>query len=314
MPTSKRPKILIIGTGAVGGFYGGKLARAGYHVSTLCRSDYEIVKSKGIKVKSSWGDFHYRPVEVIKDITEYKGCPDYVIVTLKALPEIDIPALIRPVISSSTAIVLIQNGIEIETAIQENFPNNDLISGLAFICVSRIKPGQIHHQDYGRLALGLYPKGESDSVKFLAEILNTSGVTCTISKDIIRERWKKLLWNASFNTISVLTRADTKMILENENTAELVFKIMQEIQTVAAASGHKIDVSILHKHINDTRKMKPYRTSMLLDCETGKEMEIEVILGNAILIARKHSIEVTNITCLYGLLTLINNRINQASA
>ncbi len=157
MSLTERRKILIIGTGAVGGFYGGKLAQAGHDVSTLCRSDYDVVKSKGILVKSCWGDFAYRPEQVITDVRDYEGAPDYIIVTLKVLPKIDVPRLIRPAVSSSTSIVLIQNGIEIETVVRDNFPENELVSGLAFICVSRIKAGEIHHQDYGRLVLGLYP-------------------------------------------------------------------------------------------------------------------------------------------------------------
>ncbi len=310
MSITKRSKILIVGTGAVGGFYGGKLAEAGQDVSTLCRSDYEIVKSEGIKVKSCSGDFAYRPAQVVKYISDYRGCPDYVIVTLKSLPNIDVSELIGPAVAPSTSIVLIQNGIGIETVIRDNFPDNELVSGLAFICVSRIKAGEIHHQEYGRLVLGLYPNGASENVELLVELFINSGVHCTISHDVIRERWKKLLWNASFNTISVLTGADTKSILDNKYTAELVLKIMKEVQTVATVSGHDIESSVLQKYIDDTRKMKPYRTSMLLDYEAGKKMEIEAILGNTIAIAQKYSTQVTNLKCLYGLLMLINNNLN----
>ena len=89
------PRILVVGSGAVGGFYGGKLAQAGVHVAALCRSDYEIVRAKGIQVTSTYGNFHFTPEKVIRDVAEYGSPPDYILVGLKVLPEINIPEIIK---------------------------------------------------------------------------------------------------------------------------------------------------------------------------------------------------------------------------
>ena len=105
-------RILVVGTGAIGGFYGGKLAQAGASVTTLCRSDYEIVKARGISVSSTLGDFHFTPDKVIRDITEYTPPPDYLLVGLKVLPETNTAEIIKNAVGRETAIVLLQNGVE----------------------------------------------------------------------------------------------------------------------------------------------------------------------------------------------------------
>ncbi len=108
------PKILIVGTGAIGSLYGGKLSQAGARVSTLSRSDYDIVRQKGISVKSHWGDFVLRPEKVYRSSEKIKETFDFILVTLKVLPRIDVAGIIRKSVSPQTAIVLLQNGINIE--------------------------------------------------------------------------------------------------------------------------------------------------------------------------------------------------------
>ena len=155
------PRILVVGTGAIGGFYGGKLAQAGARVATLCRSDYEAVLSKGIRITSTYGNFQFVPEKVIRDLKEYGSPPDYLLVALKVLPEINTAEIIKEVAGPDTAIVLLQNGVEIEEPVARVFPNNQIISGLAFICVTRTDPGHIDHVDFGRLVIGLLPDDQS---------------------------------------------------------------------------------------------------------------------------------------------------------
>jgi 2-dehydropantoate 2-reductase len=130
-----KPEILLIGTGAIGSFYAGKLWQAGARVTTLCRSDYEHVRNKGIRIKSVDGDFHFYPHSVIRNISDYGGKPDFIIVATKVLPGIDISSLIGKNIDPSASIVLIQNGIDVEKPVASAFPENEIISALAFICV-----------------------------------------------------------------------------------------------------------------------------------------------------------------------------------
>ncbi len=303
-------RILVVGTGAIGGFYGGKLAQAGARVATLCRSDYKAVKSQGIKVTSTYGNFHFIPEKVIRHLEEYGSPPNYLLVGLKVLPEINTPEIIREVVGPDTAIVLLQNGVEIEESVSQAFPNNQIISGLAFICVTRNDPGHIVHVDFGRLVIGRFPAGRSDKTDHLARLFNESGVPCTVSEDVVTDRWRKLVWNAPFNPISVLGGgADTKTMVDNPESLELARQVMEEVCRIAEAEGHPLPTGVVEENIEGTRRMSPYKSSMLVDFEAGRPMEVEAILGNGIRAAKRHKIAVPHMESLYGLLKLVDEKI-----
>jgi 2-dehydropantoate 2-reductase len=122
-----------------------------------------------------------------------------------------------------------------------------------------------------------------------------------VSENIQYERWKKLVWNAPFNPMSVLcVGADTKKILDNLASRNLVENVMKEVCILAEADNCKLPLDVIAKNIDATEKMKPYKTSMLLDFEAGRKMEIEAILGNAINFAKEKSIEVPYLSSFYG--------------
>ena len=137
-------KALIIGTGAIGGFYGSLLANAGADVAVVCRSEYEHVKQHGVLIDSHvLGTWTFTPSQVLKNAAEYKGIADYVLLCTKIVPSVDRVALIRSAVNADTAIVFIQNGVEIEQEIASAFPDNEIISGLAYICCNRMKKSAI---------------------------------------------------------------------------------------------------------------------------------------------------------------------------
>jgi len=307
---NKKPEVIIVGTGAIGGFYGGKLAQSGARVSTVCRSDYEKIAKDGISIKSPLGNFKYMPEQVIKKISDYKGNPDFIIVATKVLPEINIQEIIKEKVHPQTSIILLQNGINIEKPVAEAFPDNEIISALAFICVSRTAPGSVSHMDYGRLVIGKYPKGNSIKAEQIAALLKKSGINCTVEKDIILARWKKLIWNAPFNPISVIGGGiSTKTMIETEECLSFVKRIMNEVAILAEKSGHPLPDGTIQNNIEDTLKMKPYKTSMLLDYENKRPMEVEAILGNTVRSAKRMGIDIPNIESIYAMLTLLNNGI-----
>jgi len=310
--TEKIQEVLLVGTGAIGGLYGGKLQQAGPRVSALCRSDIRVVKERGIRVSSPWGDFHFVPETVAGDAGDIQGHPDVILVALKVLPEVPIPQIIGPAVGPETVICLIQNGVEIEQEIAVAFPANEIISGLAFVCVSRMAHGVIRHMDYGRLVLGKFPAGLSKKARELANLFESTGVPCTVSERVETDRWEKLVWNASFSPLSVLGGGvDTREILECGQGADLAREVMEEVCRLARANGHALADSVVEKNLEDTRKMKPYKTSMCLDFEAGRPMEVEAILGNAVRAARRVSLEVLRLEALYALLSLVDTRIRR---
>jgi 2-dehydropantoate 2-reductase len=296
-------KVLVIGTGAVGSFYGSLLARQGVDVSVLARSDYSAIKDHGIQVQSPLGDYSFRPAQVLRDAAELQKKPDFVLLCIKVVEGADRVGLLRGALGPQTAIVLVSNGIDIETEIAQAYPDHELISGLAFICVTRTAPGRIWHQAYGRLVLGNYPQGLSEKALTLSQVFAQSGVPCQASPDIVTARWQKCVWNAPFNPLSVLSGGlPTSQILGTQEA--LVRNIMEEICRIALAAGHPLAADVVDANIANTHKMPPYKTSMLLDCEAGRPMETEAILGNAVRVGRALHVGIPHLETIYGLMKL----------
>jgi 2-dehydropantoate 2-reductase len=298
-------KILIVGTGAIGGFYAGKLHQAGVEISILARGDYAKIKADGIKIESIWGDFNFKPKNIYKNIDECQEKFDFVIVTTKVLPEISLKNLIAPALDDNSSIVLIQNGIFIEEAVIKDFPNHHLISVIAFIASERMASGVIKHSDSGKLTFGEYHKPNPNKTAILINLFEKSKVPCFLVADIQFERWKKLIWNAAFNPISVVAgRLDSKEILDNLLLKNLVRNVMLEVKTLAKAQGYEIELDFIEKTISDTHaRATPSRTSTLIDFEAGKPLEIEAILGNSLRFAQTKSLNVPYMEALYALIS-----------
>jgi 2-dehydropantoate 2-reductase len=296
--------VLVIGAGAVGAFYGSLLAQAGAEVSVVCRSDYEWVKQQGFVIDSHpLGRWNFTPAQVLKNAADFKGTPDYILLCTKVIPVLDRVDLIRSAVGRNTAIVFIQNGVEIEQEMLDAFPNNEIVSGLAFICCNRTSPGEILHLAYGRLALGNLQNGVSDKTAQLCELFNRSGIECGATDDIVAGRWQKCVWNAPFNPLSVLSGGlPTLDILQTQES--FVRSIMQEICGIAAASGHPLPDDIVDINIEHTYAMPPYKTSMLLDHESGQPMETEAILGNALRAAQRLGVPSPHLESVYALMKL----------
>ncbi len=307
-------RVLIIGTGALGSLYGAMLARAGADVSAVCRSAHAVAASTGLRIRSIWGDMTLRPRQVLRGAREYQGRADILLVALKVHPEIPVVELLRPAVKPGTHIVLLQNGVEIEAAIASAFPRNPVISALAFVCCNRLGDGYFHHLDYGRLTLGSWPGGISPMVRRLASDWEQAGVPVTITEDIVQARWKKLVWNAPFNPLSVLTGGrTTREILDDPASAELTRRVMEEVCAIAAAAGHPLPPTVVDEMLADTQAMKPYKTSMLLDHEAGRPMEVEAILGNALRAAERGNVPAPHLRTLYALMRHLERR-NSAQA
>ena len=297
--------ILIVGSGAIGGFYGGLLAKAGAQVSVVCRSDYDHVKQHGIQIDSALlGQWHFQPQQILLNSGDYQGTIDYLILCTKVTADIDRAALLKPAVSKNTVIVFIQNGIDIEDEIVRAFPENEIISGLAFICCNRVASGIIKHLAYGRLTLGNLPVGITTKAEHLQQLFLSAGIETVCSENIIADRWRKCIWNAPFNPLSVLSGglATLTMLEQQEN---FIRRIMQEVYDIASALGLKLPEDIIDTNIANTYAMPPYKTSMLLDFERHHAMETEAILGNTVRAGHRAGVSCPTLEALYALMQLI---------
>ena len=293
---STKPSVVIIGAGAIGSFYGAILKRAGCHVSVVMRSEYDAVVADGIRINSPLGDLSYRPDHVYRDGQSPDTQPDYVILCVKVLPGIDRVGLVAPWLGKHSRLVLIENGQDIERELSDAFPDNPLISCLAFIAASRTGPGQVEHKAYGRLVMGRFPDGIDEHCQALSDLFVAGGIKINLTEQVVGERWRKCLWNTPFNPLSVLANgADTATILDTTGGEDLIRQLMTEVIAVATADGYPIPAEMIDKNIEATRGMPPYKNSMALDYLHGRPIELDAVLGNVVAIAQRKGVSVPHL-------------------
>ena len=303
--TDSQPHALIIGAGAIGSFYGAILKRAGCTVSAVVRSEYDAIKEHGFQFESPLGDISWTPDHLYRDGDAPTATPDYVILATKVLPGSDRAALVKPWVGEGTRIVLIQNGLDIERELADAYPDNPIISCLAFVAVSRVAPGRIKHNAYGRLVMGRFPSGLDVHCEALRDLFVAGGIDIKLAEDVVRERWLKCVWNTPFNPLSVLANgADTLTMLDAPGGEELVRGMMEEVMAAAAADGHPLPPQLVDSNIERTRKMPAYKNSMALDYLNGRPIELDAILGNVVAIAQQHGVAVPRLETMLAALRM----------
>ena len=204
-------------------------------------------------------------------------------------------------------IVLIQNGIEIKQEYSAAVPDSELVSSVAYIEVFQRKNGKIEHQAAGRLKMGVYKGGSSEKMDLLSANFNKVNVECEAVENIEFFRWVKLVWNVPYNPVSVLAGgADTKVISTTKALEDLCVELMKEVCAVAGARGIHLPENIIQKNLEYTRKFPPYKTSMLLDFENKRPLEVDAIVGNVIRIAHEKQVAVPYLETVYALLTAVD--------
>lgn len=280
-------KYAIIGTGAVGSYYGGKLANAGCDVHFLLHSDYEYVNLHGLQIDSCDGSFHLDHPQVYHDTADMPKA-DVVIVALKTTRNHLLKQLLPPLLHKETLVLLIQNGIGPEPELQKHFPELYLAAGLAFICSSKTEPGRVNHQCYGSINIGNYSCKNLMVMKQLMADFAMAGVKAA-EVEYHEARWKKAVWNMPFNGMTVALNTQTDQLLANPATRQLIHRQMLEVIGAAQALGVKnIDSSFADRMIESTLNMTPYSPSMKLDFDFHRPMEIEYLYTRAI--AEAHSV------------------------
>ena len=274
----------VVGAGAIGGYYGAKLAYSGQEVHFLSHSDYQYVKERGFQVDSCDGSFHLPQVNVYQHTEDMPQC-DVVIVGLKTINNHLLPQLLTPLLHQRTAVVLIQNGIGVEADVQQMFPDVQLIAGLAFICSAKTEPGRVNHQCYGSVNLGNYScRDEALFAQILADF-NAAGVTAA-SVPYAEARWKKAVWNMPFNGMTVALDTQTDLLLKNPATRALIREQMMEVIGAAQALGvSALTEEFADKMIAMTDAMTPYSPSMKLDYDFHRPMEIHYLYTRPIELA-----------------------------
>ena len=276
----------VIGTGAIGGFYGAKLAKSGQEVHFLLHRDYEFVRDNGLQVDSCDGAFHLKHVNAYQRTTDMPPC-DVVLVCLKSVNNSWLRELLPPLLKNDTMVVMIQNGIGVEQDVEHDFPGVQLIAGLAFICSSKTEPGRVNHQCYGSINLANYSCQDAARFELVLSEFRQAGVE-TGQVEYHEARWKKAVWNMPFNGMTVALHTQTDLLLKNPSTRQLIREQMMEVVGASRALGISgVDEAFVEKMIQMTDNMTPYSPSMRLDYDFHRPMEIYYLYTRPIEMARE---------------------------
>jgi 2-dehydropantoate 2-reductase len=298
----------IIGTGALGGFYGARLQRAGLDVHFLVHSDYEHVRGHGLVCESKDGDFSLPHVQAYCTTGDMPRC-DVVLVALKATQNHLLKELLPPVVKDDGVVLLMQNGLGGEALIADIVGPQRVMGGLSFLCSNKAGPGRIRHLDYGQVSLGEFARpGVSKRMQAIAEDLTKAGVPVQLLEDLRVARWNKLVWNIPYNGLSVILNATTAELMKNAAIRQLCEALMREIVADARACGVPVKDEIVGKMIEHTDKMTPYRTSMKVDFDERRPMEVEAIFGNPLRAAQQAGLPSPLLETIYRQLVFLNSR------
>ncbi len=308
MQTMKQ--IAIIGTGAVGGYYGALLQKEGFNLHFLLHSDYEHVRRNGLVIESPNGNFQLPEVAAYHDPKEMPRC-DLAIVALKTTENHLLPDILPHVLKENGIALTLQNGLGSDETLATCIGAEHIMGGLCFLCSNKVGPGHIRHLDYGLITLGEYrsdgqPAGITPRLEQLVSEMQSAGISAQPIEDLLLARWKKLVWNIPFNGLSVTQNALTDQLLEKPETRRLCEILMKEVATASAACARPIEVAFIEKMISDTEKMKPYAPSMKLDFDRGRPMEIESIYGHPLRMAKGAGIAMPETKKLYNQLRKMN--------
>ncbi|SCZ90462.1 BZ3500_MvSof-1268-A1-R1_Chr1-3g02005 [Microbotryum saponariae] len=331
--TGPKKEVLIVGTGAVGAFYGSRLQTSLSSVSVTCRSNYQSVSTSGLEMQThSFGNYHFTPDLVFPSLPAAASADvewDYIVVATKALPDVlDDSELIAPLLKTcpEATIVLIQNGVGVESPHRQRFPHNVVLSAVTVVSAQQTQPGVIKQNRWTRISIGPFVGDESNTAlgkksqercKEFVELLKHGGIEDAEEYDergLQLVRWHKLAINASMNPSSVLAGAtgNARMSLDPELRLHLKGCMNEIFHTAPKVLGRdwppklkKVDADMILKSSERNTDGLP---SMLVDWIEGRPMEIEVILGNPIRIAREKGIEMPRLQSLYALLKMAATR------
>ncbi|MCX6866092.1 MAG: 2-dehydropantoate 2-reductase [Verrucomicrobia bacterium] len=266
--------VAVVGSGAVGWYYGGRLAAAGSDVRFLLRADYAALARGGLKVESVHGDFEVPQLQAFRTAGEI-GPVDLVIVAWKATANCHLGAVLPPLLHAQTQVLTLQNGLGNCECIADIIGPARVLGGLCFVCINRMAPGLVNHSAGGRVDIGEWRPGVPGRAVEIARCFKAAGIPAAAVDNLEQSQWEKLVWNIPFNGLSVAEGGvTTDVLLASAATEQEIRVLMAEVIAAARGLGHDLGDDLIAYNIGRTRPMGPYRTSSMIDFIEGRELEV----------------------------------------
>lgn len=311
--TDLAPRIGIIGAGAIGGFYGLMLARAGYEVHFLMRSDYEAVREHGLSLKSSdFGDFQLTDTQVYRDVAQMPAC-DVLLVAAKTTSNQALAPLIAQAAAHGATVLLLQNGLGVEDEMRAHLPAHlHLLGGLCMVSVHRRGAGLIEHCGFGSINIGYHSGADGEEAQQVLRhtlgLFAKAGIDAPMMGDLAHARWQKLVMNIPFNGLSVVLDSGTLAMRAQPEVRDLLLELMNEVVAGAAACGHSLGEDFVDKAWSATDGNADFHPSMYLDYKAGRALELHAIYEAPLRAAREAGYRMVKIEMLHQTLCFLDQR------
>lgn len=274
-------KILIMGTGGVGGYYGGLLAKDGNDVTFISRGAHlYAIRHEGLKVKSVHGDFTISPANATEDPAKV-GHVDLILFSVKTYHTDEAAEAIWPAVGPQTVVLSLQNGIDAAERIGKIVGMEYMVGGATWLSSAVEAPGVITQvSQFHRIVFGELDGSRSERIQSIQEVLNNTGITVEISEDILKILWTKFVFISSASSLGSITRLPMGDYRSVPETRAMITSLMQEVKTLAYAQGIHLDQDVVQKSLEFMDSAAPHiKASMQLDVEGGRRTEIESMIG-----------------------------------
>lgn len=318
-------KIAVVGAGAIGGYLGAKLARAGEDVTFIARNrNLEAINARGFRLILEDGTEEHAPTAKAVQHMAEAGPQDAVLLTLKAHQVKDVLPGLRDLFGPKTMVVTMINGIpwwyfhklagpyegrRLDSVdpgglIAEHIEPERIIGSVVYPASELVEPGVVKVIEGNRFTLGELDGERSDRIETLSQAMMRAGFKAPVSRDIRSELWIKLWGNLSFNPISALTHATLEQICRFGPTRALAASMMREAQTVAEKLGVRFKIS-LEQRIAGAEAVGAHKTSMLQDVEHGRALELEALIGSVVELGRITEMPTPTIDAIHAATSLL---------
>jgi 2-dehydropantoate 2-reductase len=308
-------KILVMGAGAVGAYYGAMLQRSGEDVTLCARGEnLRAMRERGLQIKSAKGDLQ---IAVNATGNPRESAPyDLILFAVKSYDTETAARQLEGCLAPDGVLMTIQNGVQNEDALCRVFPREAVMGGNSRIGADLIAPGVVQHTALGAIEFGELDGRKTPRAERIAEVFKRAGILGELTSDLKTLRWYKLMGNNSTNSVSALTRATLGQMLDDPEGFRLVRALMLETLAVGRAEGAKVNDERADAQLEQIRKaLNAYaiKTSTLQDLEKGKPLEYEAISGAVLRAARRHGIPVPATETVYALLRLLDSTRKDAA-
>ena len=297
-------RIVVFGTGGVGGYFGGRIAQSGEDVTFIARGEHlRAIQTSGLRVDSQLGDFLIHPAKATDDVTE-AGPADLVIVAVKAWQVPEAARAMKPIVGPATTVLPLENGVDAPAQLAAELGGERVIGGLCKIVSYIVEPGHIRHAGFEPLVtFGEFNNRRTERVERIQEIFAKAGVRSTVATDIKVALWTKFIFIISFSGIGALTGRPAGEIRSNPESRSLLLKAMGEVYIVGRAHGVDLPEESVEKAMATVDSLPDDGTSsMQRDIASGRPSELESQNGALVRMAKEVGVEVPTHELIYSIL------------